>query len=194
MERDLRGVGDVAEERPVEVEVHRTQQRRRERGAERLALAVDVGVVRAGEVDALEHAGAGLGRLEHALEANLARGGHQQRHAGRQLADRVRRTVQRRLDRGPLGGDRHRTRRGVIPAGADAVRVAHRKRPAVARHPAQRERAVELGKNRAEGAEDGRFFLTRSSRSLNLTRSSRSPRSLFWHGALSELAEIGIDI
>ena len=57
MKRNLRGVGDVAEEDVFQRRVGRFQDLGQEGGAERAAFVLDVGVVRAGEVDALEGAG-----------------------------------------------------------------------------------------------------------------------------------------
>ena len=56
MEGDARGVGDVAEEDVLERCVSSLEYARQKRRAERLALAMDVGVVRAREIDALEGA------------------------------------------------------------------------------------------------------------------------------------------
>ena len=59
MEGDAGGVWDVGEKDVGEVGFSRLQDSRQKRRAERLAFAVYVGVVCAGEVDALEGAGAG---------------------------------------------------------------------------------------------------------------------------------------
>ena len=61
MEGDAGGVGDVAEENILQWCVCRLQYLRQERRAERLALAVDVGIVGARKIDALEGAGTGWG-------------------------------------------------------------------------------------------------------------------------------------
>ena len=61
------------------------------------------------------------------------------------------------------------------PSRPDAVRVAHRERPAVARHAAQSERAVELGQDGAKCAEDRRLF----TRSLILTQRAQRTQSFF---------------
>ena len=57
MEGDARRVGDVAEEYVIKRGVGGLQHLRQKRGAKRLALAVNVRVVGALEVDALEGAG-----------------------------------------------------------------------------------------------------------------------------------------
>ena len=59
MKGDAGGIGDIGEENVIKRGVSRLEYLRQERRAERLALAVDVGVVGTGEVDALEGAGAG---------------------------------------------------------------------------------------------------------------------------------------
>ena len=54
MEGDAGGVGDVGEEDVLNRRIGRLQDLRHERGAQRLALMVDVGIVGAREVDAFE--------------------------------------------------------------------------------------------------------------------------------------------
>ena len=125
---------------------------RHERRAKRLALAVDVGVVRAREVDALEGAGAGCGvdgRTKFGHQ-NFAIRGNDQRRTGRKLLHRLRRHVERGLDRGALAGHHEHLVVAVVVAGAYAVRVARREGPAVARRPAERPCAVGVGKGGGE--------------------------------------------
>ena len=144
MEGDARGVGNVAEENVFKRRIRRLQDLRQERRAERLALAVDVGVVRAREVDALEGAGAGSlpdVRTEFGHQ-DFAFRGNDQRRAGREFLHRFRRDVERRLDGGALARHDRHVVVDVVEPRPDAVRVARGERPAVARHAAERPRAV----------------------------------------------------
>ena len=155
VEGDLRGVRNVGEKHIGEVGIGSLQDLRQKRGAEGLAFAVDGGVVGAREVDSFKGAWTRRGRGEDALEGDITGGRNQQRHARRQLPDGLRRHIERRLDRGPLACDGHRARAFEEPPRPNPAGVAHGERPAVARHAAEREGAVESWKDRAKGAEDG---------------------------------------
>ena len=140
MEGDARGVGDVAEEDVIERSFRRLEYARQKRRAKRLALAVDVGVVRAGEIDALEGARAWtsidvrtqFGHLDFAArrdDKHLSR---------RQLLHRLGRDVEGGLYRGALARDDDDVFVDVVEARPYAVRVARRERPAVASRAAER--------------------------------------------------------
>ena len=147
MEGDAGGVRDVAEEDVFERRVRRRKYLRHKRSAERLAFAVDVGVVCAREVDALENAWAGCNidcRIQF-CHLDFAGGRNDKRLAGRKLFHGFGRHVERRLDRGTLARDGHHLVADVIPAWPDAVRIARGERPAVAGRAADRPCAIGVG-------------------------------------------------
>ena len=138
----------------VQVVVHGLEDGLREGRAEGLALPVDVRVVRAGEVDALEDAAALLGFGAHALEGDLAGRGDEHRDAGLELPHVLGAAVEGGLDGRAFGGDRDGAVHDAVEAGADAVLVPHGEAPAVAREAAERVGAVRAGEDRGERVDD----------------------------------------
>ena len=130
---DFGGVGDEGKNRVVQVVVDRAQDRVGQARAEGLALAVDVGVVAARKVDALEGAAvAVLGRLGKGRVDHLAAAFDHQRVAGGNFAHGVIFGAENRLERDAFAGDGDDFVVLEIVARADAVRVAHDKAVAVA--------------------------------------------------------------
>ena len=163
MEGDAGGVGDVGEEDVLDRRVRRGEDLRHQRRAERLALAVDVGVVGAGKVDALEGAATLLlGGWVEILKLYFAVGRNDERLAGREFLHRLRRHVEGGLDRWTFAGDRHHAVVEVVEAGADAARVARREGPAVSGRAAERPGAVGFGERGGECS--GNRSLTRRHR------------------------------
>ena len=177
VEGDAGGVGDVGEEDVFDRRIRRGEDLRHQRRAERLALTVDVGVVGAGKVDALEGAATLLwfGGLvvrwlggwwtylfAQTLKRHFALRRNDERLAGREFLHRLRRYVEGGLDRGALAGDRHHVVVDVVESGADAARVARRECPAVAGRAAERPGAVGFGERGGECS--GNRSLTRRHR------------------------------
>ena len=108
----------------LQVAVHLTEDRCDEVFAQLLALAIDVAVAAAGEIDALEGASAEGAGFEELLGAPGTVAADEERFATAQLADVGGLHIHDGLNDGALGGDDHDLVVGVIEGGADAPRVA----------------------------------------------------------------------
>ena len=179
MEGDARGVGDVAEEDVLEGRVGSLEYLRQKRRAERLALAVDVGVVRTREIDPLERARTwcnvaivanvascnvansqlalvvGIGNISTLATFHFPIRRDNQRLAGRELFHRLGRDVESGLYRGPLARHGDNVVADVVEAWTDAAGVARGEGPSVAGGAAQRPGAVRVGKGGGEGRGNG---------------------------------------
>ena len=155
VERDERRVGNVAEERVLEIASDGVKKRFRQSGAERLALTVDVRVVCAGEVDALEDAAAPFARLENLLKRNRPIRGNDHRFARTKFLHCLRHQIEGGLDRRALGRHDGDVVVDIAIARTNAVRVADRETPAVTRHSTERIRPVKPRKQHPQsGNED----------------------------------------
>ena len=148
----LRGVGDVGEDGVLEVVVDGADDLGHEGAAEGAAFAVDVGVVAARKVDALEDAAAGRGLGEDALDGDVAVAQDDDGVAGREFGDVGGGDVERGLDGDALGGDDGDLVVEIVVGGADAGGVAQSEGVAVAEGAADDEAAVPFG---GGGAEEG---------------------------------------
>ena len=152
--RGLAGVRDEAEDGAVDVPLHRIQDPPGEVAAERLAFLVDVRVVAAAEVDALEGALPLGGGGEHLLQRHAPVRLHDEGVAGREFLD-VRGTHAEHRGQGRAFA-RHRDGLGGLEpeCGADAIAVAEDERIAVADDSAQDVAAVEALGGVAQDARD----------------------------------------
>jgi len=125
-------VRDEAEDGVVHVVIDRLQHPRGERAPERLALAVDLRIVAAAEVDPFERALPELDRVGERLVLDAPVALHDENVSGAHRLHAVRRHVEDVGERGPLGGDRHHLIVDVEDAGADAGGIAADERVAVA--------------------------------------------------------------
>ena len=161
-------VGDVREHRVLQVAVHGAQDVVAQLPPQRLALAVDVAVASAAEIDALE--GAGLHRLgsDDLLQPRLAVPPHAQCLSRLQFMDLLGLEGEHRLYDGALG--RHHDHFVVpIPEGrTDAPRVAHGEHLAAARQATHHIAAVPQGRGGAQHVVhvDALFDIFRHSRAL----------------------------
>ena len=161
-------VGNVAEEDAVHRRIGGLEDPRHKCRAKRLALAVDVGVVRAREINPLKrtrarkrifrtfdgrrptarlHVGCRMSVVQIA-ECHFPFRRDDESFARRKLLHGFGRHVERRLYGGAFRGDDNDIVVDVMPAWPDAVRVARRKRPPVGSHAAERPRAVGICKRR----------------------------------------------
>mmetsp|Transcript_82619 Transcript_82619/g.212836 ORF Transcript_82619/g.212836 Transcript_82619/m.212836 type:complete len:472 (+) Transcript_82619:3604-5019(+) len=154
---ELGGVGDEGEHRLVQraadLAEHR-KQRLQQQAAELLALAVDVGVVAAREVDALEGALLEGQRLQDLLHGPGAAPLHAQRLAGRDVLHQLLADVEDRLDQRRLAGDDDHVLVRVVRGRADAAGVAQHEGVAVAEHARDAVAAVPVAGGAAQDARD----------------------------------------
>ena len=129
---NLGRVGDVGEDRALEVAADFLDDAVGEGRAQRLALGVDVRVVAAGEVDALERAMLLRAGGQDGLDGDAAVGLDHEGAAGLDLAHLGLVRADDGHERGALGGDRDGLFGAHPPAGADAVGVAEHEAIAIA--------------------------------------------------------------
>ena len=134
VERRFRRVRDEAGDRVVQIVFHRFEHARDNGAAEGLPFAVDVGVVAAREVDALEAARLAFAGGTDFFEVGLPVALNDQGRTGVDFSNLVGGHVERGLDDGALGGGHHHFVVLVPEGRADAVGVAHHKGIAVSGH------------------------------------------------------------
>ncbi len=103
--------------------------------AEAFALLVDLGIIAPGKVDALKGAGLRLTDVRELLHGEGTAGLHHGHMRRRQLFDVFFRHLKHGHQRHALGGEGEDLVILIVPARADAVRVAHDKEVTAADHP-----------------------------------------------------------
>ena len=140
---DLRGVRDEREDRVARDRRRSPPRSGHQRRPHRLALAVDLRVVAAREIDPLERAGRQLARLpEASRRAARRRVDHDRGPAREPLPCTSLQSVEHRHQRHPLGGEGDHLVGLEMKARPDPVRIAHHEHVAVADRPADRVAAV----------------------------------------------------
>ena len=134
---DLRSVGDETEDRVLQVVADRREHLVGQVGAQRLALAVDVEIVAAREVDALERAGRPWQRHRERRRGHRAALLDHHHVAGRDFAHCRCVEVEHGHQRRPLGGKRHHLVVLEVMDRADAGGVAHHEGVAVPDQPGE---------------------------------------------------------
>ena len=150
VEGHLGGVGDEGEDGVGHIAADGPQDGRRELLAELLALVVDVAVVAAAEIDALEGAARRRAGLEDRLQRGTAVLVNDQRLTGGQLLHRLAGEVEGGLQHDALAGHGNHLVVAVEEGRPDAPGVAHGKHLAGARHAAHHVAAVVVGHRGAQ--------------------------------------------
>ena len=140
----LRGVRDVGEKRVFKIFPGFAQHGGHEFAPECAPFTMNVGIVRAREVDAFKDAPPQRFRVEAGTEFDVAVSTDDKHFSRRKFRDFRSRAVERRLDRGTLGTHNRDFIVEIEVTGPDSRRVADRESGAVPEHAAERERAVEI--------------------------------------------------